>query len=192
MCDPEEQRLNAWLAELGIEGHRRIVRRTPSTTLVSKFEPGFAQALIARLENFPGLFDLADVRAYYARLAESAPNETRAATWHRASLELLAEHAGKHSLEPRDVAEVEAGIDSVAALLDSVLFTGPIAGSDAAISEAEAAAYAEVLERMDAESSLFTRNYGYFDDTLVVNHCPGSRFARQLFEQAWTICSVGA
>lgn len=190
VTEPEdEQRLNDWLSELGIQGHRRVVRRTPSTTLVSKFEPGFAQALIARLELLPDLFELGAVRERYASLAESTPAETRAAIWHRASLALLAEHAANLSLEPRAVAEVEAGIDSVAALLDSVLFTGPTAGSEAPVGDAEAAAYAEVLERMDAESSLFTRNYGHFDETLVVNYCPGSRFARELFEQAWIICS---
>lgn len=184
-----EGRLNQWLAEHGIEGRRRIVRAGPTTTLVSKFEPGFAQKLIDRLESLPGLFDVAAVRSRYHALAEAEPTATRAATWHLAALQHLASEADTLSLEPRDVAEVEAGIDSVAALLDSVLFTGPLAGESSSISDAEAGAYAEVLERMDADSGLFTRIYGTFEGSVVVNHCPGSRFARTLFQQAWAICS---
>jgi len=138
---PEE--LNAWLREAGIDGPRRIVRTSESVVLVSKFGPGFAQQLLARLETLPQLFDARWTRTAYVNLAATEPAETRVNTWHRAVLGLLAACATQQQLESAHVAEVEAGIDSVAALLDSVLFTGPLAGSDEPASEAERSAYGE-------------------------------------------------
>lgn len=184
-----EHALNRWMAETGIEGHRRVVRRGSTTTLVSKFEPGFAQALIARLEALPELFDEAAIRQRYRDFALTEPGATRAQTWHRAVLAQLQSASILLNLGQGEIAEVAAGLDSVAALLDSVLFSGPTAGSHEPPSEAEAAAYAEALERMDSDSGLFTRTYGVFEGAVVLNHCPGSRFARALFAQAWSITS---
>ncbi len=186
--EPQDE-LNAWLREAGIEGPRRIVRTSESGILVSKFEPGFAQLLLARLEALPELFDIDAVRAAHAELATREPAATRVHTWHQAMLGLLTECAKQQQLDADQIAEVEAGIDSVAALLDSVLFMGPLAGSNEPASEAERSACGEALERLDGESSLFTRQYGLFEGKLVVNHCPGSRFARELFEQGWAICA---
>ncbi len=187
--DEHPEELNAWLREAGIEGPRRIVRTSESVVLVSKFGPGFAQQLLARLETLPQLFDARWTRTAYANLASLMPAETRVKTWHRAVLGLLADCATQQQLDTVQIAEVEAGIDSVAALLDSVLFTGPLAGSTEPVSEAERLAYGEALERLDRESGLFTRHCGVFEGRQVVNHCPGSRFARELFQQGWAICS---
>ncbi len=185
----QERRLNDWLAEHGVEGRRRIVRSNPPTTLVSKFEPGFALALVSRIESMPALFDSAQIASRYAEVAAATPELPRAEAWRQAVLARLAEAAEDISLDPPAVAEVGAGVDSVAALLDSVLFTAPAAGSTAPVSDAEDRAYREAIEKMDAAAGMFTRNYGTFEGGAVVNHCPGSRFARQLLAQAWEICS---
>ncbi len=85
-------------------------------------------------------------------------------------------------------AEVRAGIDSVAALLDSILWSGPVAGADYAILPGESDAYVEAVARMD-EGAMFTRFYGLFEGRRVENHCPGAQFARLLLAQAWTLCT---
>ena len=189
MAPTLEERLNLWLAEIGIEGHRRIVRASPTTILISKFEPGFSQALVSRLESLPGLFDDREVSRRYAVAARDQPEQGRVTTWHRAVLGQLHDAAAEVGLSANEVAEVEAGVDSVAALMDTALFTGPSAGTNGPLSAAEIQAFEEVLARLDAEPSLFTRTYGYFEGALVVNHCPGSRFARVILAQGWEICS---
>lgn len=182
-------RLNAWLAEAGIDGERRTVRQSDQSMLVSKFPPGFAQALVGRVEGLVELFDDDVVRVAYQGLVRANPGATRAATWHGASLHVLRELAERVGLDSRAVAEVEAGIDSVAALLDTVLFMAEPASSDVAVTVPEARAYEEALAKLHADAPLFTRQYGVLDGKTVVNHCPGSRFARLLFEQGWRICS---
>ena len=69
----------------------------------------------------------------------------------------------------------------------SILWTSPVFGDDSEPKSGEIAAYRDTMERMNAENSLFTRFYGEFEGVRVVNHCPGSRVARRLLEQAWRI-----
>lgn len=184
-----DEQLNSWLAEAGIDGERRIVRESEHTVLVSKFPPGFAHALVDRVEGLTELFADAVIQAAYERVAAESPGSSRAATWHQASLAVLRELAERDGLDRRAVAEVEAGIDSVAALLDTVLFMGEPASSEVPATAAEARAYEEALAKLDSDAPLFTRQYGVLDGKTVVNHCPGSRFARLLFEQGWRLCS---
>ena len=102
---------------------------------------------------------------------------------------LLRDLACDRGFDPDQRAEVQAGVDSVAALLDSVLWTTPLLGVDWRVSAGEEAAFADAVLRMDDEQSLFTRYYGEFEGRHVENHCPGAQVARRLFAQAWAICT---
>ena len=179
-------RFEAWLRERGIEGSRRIVRQSESALLVSKFGPGFAARLHEAIDRVPELFDPSVISAGY-RLNDSATPRVEA--WRLAVKGLLADLGPKRGLDPDQLAEIRAGTDSVAALLDSALWSGPTVGAAWTPSESERTAYREALARMDDESSIFTRYYGEFEGRRVENHCPGSQVARRLFQQAWEICS---
>lgn len=187
-----EARLNAWLRlERGIGEPRRIARIDDATILVSKFEPGFAARLHDVLDQLPELFDAPVVARWFARQANTLPASTaRVACWHAAMLALLRELGEARGIGPMEQAMVEAGIDSVAALLDTVLWTGPtLEAADLAPAPAEVAAYCDAWERLYADSGIFTRAYGRFEGRDVVNHCPGAPFARRLLDQAWEICT---
>jgi len=186
----QERRFGDWLHEHGIEGRRRVVRATAEGILVSKFEPGFAAHLHDVLDRVAQLLDAAAVAAHYRALAGADAGSARVATWHQAAVALLARATETGIVSKDEAAEVEAGVDSVAALLDSVLWSGPACGADWMPSAAEQTAFAEALERMDDANSLFTRHYGDFEGAPVENHCPGARVARRLLEQAWTICTA--
>jgi hypothetical protein len=185
-----ERDFTEWLRESGIERARRIVRESDTWMLVSKFEAGFSSELVGRLAQLPVLFDGREHRERYLAVARAEPGMARAGAWHRAALEILHDQAPAEEFGPREIAEVAAGIDSVAALLDSVLFMCASAGSPEEATPAERVAYQDALARMDAERGIFTRAYGSFEGKAVVNHCPGARFARELFELAWGLCAA--
>ena len=184
MDEAETERFGAWLSGRGIEGGRRVVREGEDTILVSKFDPGFAARLYQALERLPELFDTAAVRA---RFAASAPGAPRAEAWRLAVDALLDELGSERGLDRDQLAEIRAGTDSVAALLDAVLWSGPVVGGPWAPSAGELQAYADALARMDDDASIFTRHYGEFEGRRVENHCPGAPVARRLFGQAWEI-----
>ena len=177
-----------WLASRGIEGSRRLVRESADVVLVSKFEPGFAARLHEALDRVPELFDAAGVRRRYSEVAEG---EARVEAWRLAVVSLLAELGTARGLDRDQLSEIQAGVDSVAALLDSVLWTAPGGGGEWSPSEAECEARAEALARMDDDSSIFSRYYGEFEGRRVENHCPGAQVARRLFEQAWAVTTGG-
>jgi hypothetical protein len=177
-----------WLRQLGIEGQRRVARSTDGVVLVSKFEAGFAARLYDALDRVPELFDEVRVAALYT---SALPETTRVEAWRLAINALLAELGPQRGLDPDQLAEIRAGTDSVAALLDSVLWTCPVVGSDWEPSAAELEAKADAEARMDEESSIFTRYYGEFEGRRVENHCPGAPVARRLFAQAWAIAAAG-
>lgn len=182
------ERFAAWLRDVaGIDEPRRVVRADASGILVSKFEEGFAARLLAAVDELRDAFDPATVSARYERAGRETPGIARVDCWAVAVRSLLvdAQEAGRITAEQR--AEVEAGVDSVAALMSSILWTSPVFGDELPPKSSEIAAYREALESMNAENSLFTRFYGEFEGVRVVNHCPGSRVARSLLEQAWRI-----
>ena len=187
--DPaQSQRFATWLQEVaGIDEPRRVVRADASSILVSKFEEGFSARLLAAVDDLRDLFDPATVAARYEETGAGSPGIARVDCWGAAVRSLLVEAttAGRITREQR--AEVEAGVDSVAALMASILWTSPVFGDEAVPKTGEIAAYREALEAMNAENSLFTRYYGEFEGLRVVNHCPGARVARRLLEQAWRI-----
>jgi hypothetical protein len=186
-----ERRLNAWLrAEVGVETPRRVVREEPGRILVSKFAAGFAQRLHRTLERLPRLFEVETVAAVYRRLAAARPEAGRVATWRAAALAVLDEGAGPAALTAVQRAEVRAGIDSVAAVLETVLWSGPRAGDTGYRPlPGEVAAYRDALTRAERAQDLFTRVYGTFEGAAVVNYCPGAPYARALLAQAWTVCT---
>lgn len=182
-----------WLRDVaGVAESRRVVRRSPASILVSKFDEGFAARLHESIDHLPEMFDDALVAARFAGFAALDPDRLRAETWRLAVNSILGDGAAREGLHPDAVAEVRAGVDSVAALLDSILWTSPVAGRPHAPEPSEAEAYHDTRARMDAERGLFTRYYGSFDGVPVENHCPGSQVARRLFAQAWAICAGGA
>lgn len=190
--DPRERALNAWLVETrGVDRPRRIVRADDERILVSKFEPGFAARLHELLERMPELFDAAAVIAAYEVHARAAsPKTARTAAWHEAMHATLRAAGDRHAIPDLRQAEVRTGIDSVYAVIDSVLWSTPTVG-DAAYTPArgEIAAYRDGLDRLEPGRDLFTRHYGVFDDRDVVNHCPGASLARVMLEQAWLACT---
>lgn len=182
-----------WLRDVaGIAEPRRVVRRSPTAILVSKFDEGFAARLHETIDRLSEMFDDGLVAARFAELAASEPERLRAETWRLAVNSILSDSAARQGLHPDAVAEVRAGVDSVAALLDAILWTGPVARRPHAPEPSEVEAYRDTRARMDGERGLFTRYYGSFEGVPVENHCPGSQVARRLFAQAWTICAGGA
>ncbi len=182
------ERFATWLRDAaGIVEPRRVVRDDAGGILVSKFEEGFAARLLGAVDDLRDIFDPETVAARYERTGGESPGIARVDCWRLAVRSLLidATEAGRITREQR--AEVEAGVDSVAALMASILWTSPVIGDDSTPKSGELAAYREALEAMNAENSLFTRFYGEFEGVRVVNHCPGARVARRLLEQAWRI-----
>jgi hypothetical protein len=184
MDQQSAQRFEAWLAERGFEGERRRVRESPDGILVSKFGPGFAARLHDALDRVPELHDANGLAARYAATPAGTP---RVEAWRLAVESLLAALGRERGLSRDQLSEVQAGVDSVAGLMDSVLWTSPTLGTEWTPSPAEASAYEEALDRMDDESSIFTRFYGEFEGTPVYNHCPGAQVARRLMGQAWAV-----
>ncbi|MBA4181401.1 MAG: hypothetical protein C0506_12490 [Anaerolinea sp.] len=185
-----EARFGDWLRlEAGVDEPRRVVRRGPGAILVSKFDEGFAGRLLETIAALPEVFEDAVVGRAYDIVAIEMPGATRVSCWHEAVRRILASAVDAGRLTADERAAVLAGVDSVAALLDSVLWTGPIVGGEFSPAQGEVDAYREARARMDLTNGLFTRFYGTFEGLPVVNHCPGAQLARRLTAQAWTLCT---
>lgn len=187
-----EARLRDWLRrDRGIEEWRRLARLDEDSALVSKFQAGFAPQLHALLEALPELIDEALVLAAYADVAAGTPAGTsRVQAWDIAMRRLLVTACARLDIpETADQqAFVRVGVDSVRALLDSVLWSVPTVEEQYAPAEGERAAYLDVT-RAFAGRDFFTRTYGLFEGHLVQNHCPGSAYARVMLAQAWRACT---
>lgn len=185
-----EARLQRWLLmDARVEDERRLVRADEESILVSKFPVGFAPALHALLERLPAVFDAQRVhKAYSGTIADLGQGE-RVEAWHRAVHALLLEEAEALGIEDEQQGLVRVGIDSVRAVLDSVLWSAPrLEDSTYAPLPGECSAYLDATRRM-AGTDLFTRRYGVFEGRMVENHCPGAAFARVMLAQAWTVCT---
>jgi hypothetical protein len=186
----DQERFAAWLREQsGVAEPRRLVRRDADHILVSKFGVGFAARLHDAVARLPELFDEGVVSRRYRELSEGQPSAARVDVWHRAVGELLEGLGEERAIGSRRRAEVMAGVDSVAALLASILWSSPTVSDGFAPSSGEFEAYEDAVVRMDAEDGIFTRYYGTFDSAAVVNHCPGAPFGRRLVAQGWRICT---
>lgn len=179
-----------WLHNvIGIDGFRRVVRRGGSGILVSKFPEGFAARLHETVDALPGMFDHDTVDSRFATFATADPERVRTESWRLAINAVINEAAETQGLARDAVAEVLAGVDSVAAILDTILWTSPAGPLPREPDPSEVAARDDILARMNADRGLFTRHYGMFEGVPVENHCPGAQVARRLFAQGWTICT---
>jgi hypothetical protein len=187
-----EARLRDWLVhDIGVAEWRRLARLDDESALVSKFPPGFAPQLHRLLEALPELLDEATVLAAYDEAAAAAaPGTTRVEAWDRALSALLARACMRLGIpESADQrAFVRVGVDSVRALLESILWTGPTLGEAYTPAPGERAAYLDVT-RAFAGRDFFTRTYGLFEGRLVQNHCPGAAYARVMLAHAWRACT---
>lgn len=178
-------RFENWLRSRGFLEPRRVARESSEVILVSKFEPGFAARLHEAVDRVPELFDQDAIAVRYRERG----GEPRVDAWRLSVAALLGELGPGRGLDRDQLAEIRAGADSVAALLDSALWSGPIVGVEWQPSAGERNAYHDALARMDDDSSIFTRYYGDFEGRRVENHCPGAHIARRLIAQAWAICT---
>lgn len=184
-----ERRLNRWLHDdAGIAEPRRIVSRSTDRILVSKFPPGFGERLRQTLAGVPDLFGAAAVTAAYRREALEDLSRPKVEVWRRAMGRVLV--AGRPvRLSPAQRSEVQAGIDSVAAMLAGILWSDPPAGAAYQPLAGEIQAFRDAVGRLRSDSSPFTRRYGVFESAEVVNHCPGAPFARRLLDLGWLVCT---
>ena len=185
-----EARLRRWLVEEAhVEDERRLVRADEESILVSKFPAGFAPALHALLERLPAVFDERRVAEAYSEAASRLGGGERVKAWNYAVRELLRLEAEALGIEDEQQGLVRVGIDSVRAVLESVLWSAPRLEDTAyAPLPGERSAYVDATRRM-AGADLFTRRYGVFEGRMVENHCPGAAFARVMLAQAWTVCT---
>lgn len=185
-----EDRLRRWLAgEHGIADARRLAREDDDRLLVSKFPPGFIARVGEAVERLGILADPDPLAAATAARARLHPRDSRVENWRAAACDLIQERAAERGLTGEDAELVTTGIESVAALMDAVLWTNPAAGDDYEPADAERDAYRDALARTDAAGDIFTRHYGAFEGRAVVAHCPGAPYARALLESAWRTCT---
>ena len=181
-----EVEFQAWLATLGEPGEgRRLVRTGAREILVSKLEPDVLARVQQTLLGLSELLAPAAVRERYDAIAAATPGIQRVTAWRLAIRELLA----GTDLSPAARNEAEAGTDSVAALLDTVLWSAPVANVPFTPAEAERQAYDDARARMGGDAPIFTRYYGEFAGLPVMNHCPGAPIARKLLAEGWALCS---
>jgi hypothetical protein len=187
-----EARLRIWLrVEAGVSEWRRLARLDEEAVLVSKFEEGFAPRLHALLDALPELLDERTVLEAYARgIGSASPETSRLEVWDRAMRGLLRSACVRLGITEGDDQEafVRVGVDSVRAILESILWTTPTVDDDYQPAAGERAAYLDV-QRAFGERELFTRTYGQFEGRLVQNHCPGAAYARMMLAQAWRACT---
>ncbi|MCY3881387.1 MAG: hypothetical protein OXG61_04635 [Chloroflexi bacterium] len=185
-----EDRLRRWLAsEHGTAGPRRLAREDDDRLLVSKFPPGFIARVSEAVERLGILADPDPLAAATASRASHHPRESRVENWRAAACDLVRERADECGLTDEDAELVTTGIESVAALMQAVLWSGPVVGDLYEPAEAERDAYRDALARTDASGDIFTRHYGAFEGRAVVAHCPGAPYARALLESAWRACT---
>lgn len=177
--DGPEVRLAGWLDEALGTGHgRRVVAVREDRVLVSKVPPGLPARVIDAIAGLPDLFDPAALRQ------RMPPGQEPAEAWRAAAAAVLREALEGGRLDEATSAEIQAGIDSVSALLAASFWTVP--GMSAGWpSKAERAALEEAEARLARGSrGLFSRVYGIWEGKPVENHCPGAEVARALFAAA--------
>jgi len=182
-----EDRLQRWLAEQGVEGARRVVAADDRRIVLSKTPPGFAERLIRALEPLEA--DLTDEHIAATMASETNRGRSRVDAWEAAVMERTAEAVTRLRLPPALVDEVRYGVESVAALLRSVLWCDRACSELHEPSPAEEAAFRDAWESLSGEGRRFTRVYGVFEGRPVLAHCPGASIARTLFAQGWRLCT---
>lgn len=185
-----EERLRRWLAsEHVIADPRRLAREDEDRLLVSKFPPGFIARVGETVERLGILADPDPLAAATAARASRHPRDSRVENWRAAACDLVRERAAERGLSGEDAELVIAGIESVAALMQAVLWSDPVAGEPFEPAAAERDAWRDALVRTEGSGDIFTRHYGAFEGRAVVAHCPGAPHARALLESAWRACT---
>lgn len=183
----DEAALEAWLAQMGVSGARRVVAADEHRIVVSKTPPGFARRLLEAIDALSAALDDEKVARAYADVA--LPGRPRVEAWEDAVMACVAAATAEAGLPEGVVMEIRLGVESVGALLRSVMWTDPRVGDGrSAPSPAEEAAFADCWATLTGDGPRFTRVYGVFDGRQVVSHCPGNRVARALFAQGWRLC----
>jgi hypothetical protein len=184
-----DERLQAWLAERGIDEPRRVARATSSTLVVSKVDDGFFERLSVTLERVAGLFEPATHAAAYGLVTTARPGLPRAEAWRVGVEGILRDAEAAGFVDAAQRAEIMGGIDSVSAIVDALMWSAPPAGEAWTPSDADKSAFRQLLDDFDHGSPLFTRHYGDFEGRQVVNRCPGGGFARRFVRLAWATCT---
>lgn len=199
--DLSPEAFHSWLRdEVGLQEYRRIVRDSDSIVVISKFEPGFSQELFATVDLLPELFDDSVVEAEYERLVQEHRSQgaapLRTAVWRQASEAVLHRFASERGIDERRRMFVLPGIESVQAVMDSILWSAPTIEPGYQPRAGELEAYREfesALERGPPSGpgrDIFTRFYGVYEGRPVENYCPGAPFGRRLVSQAWRLCTA--
>ena len=123
------------------------------------------------------------------RAPSRVPGASRVENWRAAACDLVRERAAERGLAGEDAELVTAGIESVAALMDAVLWSGPATGDSYEPAPSERDAWRDALALTEGSGDIFTRHYGAFEGRAVVAHCPGAPYARALLESAWRACT---
>ncbi len=182
---------DSWLRDrAGVTEWRRVVRDDGKRILLSKFDEGFAAGVHELITQMPELADRQTVRAAYGRACLGAIGRSRVDVWHEMLQSMLRRAGTRLSLTSARQAEVRAGIESVYVILQTALWSDPKVGEPHHLKASEQEAYQEALLSMADGDDRFSRNYGWYQDRQVVNHCPAAAFARILLEQGWHICST--
>ena len=200
--DITDEDLRRWLREeVGLNEYRRVVRQNREVIVISKLEDGFSQELFAIVERLPELFDESAVGREYAELVGAhlrvGEVPARTAVWHEAGERLLRRLGAERGIDEPRLTLVLPGIESVHAVMDTILWSAPTIDDsrgpgpgETAEFEAFEASQGRREEGVRVTRDLFTRYYGSLAGRRVENYCPGAQFARQLVKQAWRICSV--
>lgn len=185
-----EAALLVWLRdEVGFDEYRRVARVTPDEVQLSKFAPGFLKRLFEMVAFVPELFDAERTAAAYAIEAATASPETRrVATWAAAAHRLLRDAGERHGIDDAVLHEIRVGIDSVEAILVSVLRSRPCVGDAYAPSATEVGAYREMLATL-RDDQVFERYYGTFRGRAVRDYCPAVPSAYEMIAAGWQACT---
>lgn len=183
----DEEALRAWLEEMGVSGARRVVAADEHRIMLSKTPPGFAHRLLETIDALSGALDDDTVGRAYAGLG--LPGRLRVEVWEDAVMACVAAATAEARLPEGLITEIRLGVESVGALLRSVMWSDPRVGDGrSGPLPGEVAAFADCWATLTGDGQRFTRVYGVFDGRQVVNHCPGNRVARALFAQGWRLC----
>jgi hypothetical protein len=169
---------------------RRIVRVDEETILVSKFKEDFSHALHTSISQIPDLLELNVIKMQYQNSAIISKDIQRTKNWYNAITAFVDSYQNKLKMDTNRIAEIQAGIDSVYSILETILWTNPKVMDIYKPHEGEIIAYKEILKSMEDNPGIFSKYYGNYEDHKVVNYCPGATIAKTMLTQAWEVCTT--
>ncbi|MCH2656846.1 MAG: hypothetical protein MKZ84_04725 [Dehalococcoidia bacterium] len=201
--DSLTKRLNSWFDKkvsgpplerrvVGIKQDKGKALSCPvDTILVSRFEPKFVGRIDTVLDCLPEILDVDNVRTAYKKLSEERPLDRKTLIWRDAVEGIVVNSVKSLTISPEDADLVRAGLDSVLVILDTVLWSAPLACSSDGPRKAEKQAFIDVLElhRARDDQDVFRRYFGDFEGYRVITYCPGSMWAHIFLAIAWEVCT---